>query len=336
MPATRSALLVAPLTMLLILPAAAPQSSLATSPSRVAVAPGLFEFHSGFWINLHHFLYVQARARKRYPDSRRRAVAAAPSDTVGFGALPTEQRRGWESALAYYEHELAPRDALLDSLMPPIKNRLGELEDVPSLAGSGLDTALVAALEQAAPAYRALWWPRHDAANRAWIRSMLPLLDRYGTSIARGVSDAFRTPWQGPLRVDVTAYANWAGAYTTEHPSRITISSLDPEGTGTLGLEGLFHESLHTMEDSIASALHAAGRARGKEVPYGVNHALIFYTAGEVTRRVVGTHTPYAITTGLWERSWPRYLPILRARWQPWLDGHTSFSDAIAAIVADL
>ena len=32
----------------------------------------------GFWLNLHHFLYVLGRAEAQMPDRQRRAVAAAP------------------------------------------------------------------------------------------------------------------------------------------------------------------------------------------------------------------------------------------------------------------
>ena len=47
---------------------------------------------------------------------------------------------------------------------------------------------------------------------------------------------------------------------------------------------------------------------------------LIFYTAGELTRRELAKsepYEPYALRFGIWTRgSFPRYLPILRDEWQ--------------------
>jgi hypothetical protein len=42
-----------------------------------------------------------------------------------------------------------------------------------------------------------------------------------------------------PIRVEVVAYAQWAGAYTTEDPPLIAISSLDEQHQGSDGLEQL-------------------------------------------------------------------------------------------------
>ena len=50
------------------------------SESIVPTKSKLFEFHSAFWVNLHHFLYVQARARMKTADSSRVAVAQAKND----------------------------------------------------------------------------------------------------------------------------------------------------------------------------------------------------------------------------------------------------------------
>jgi hypothetical protein len=142
-------------------------------------------------------------------------------------------------------------------------------------------------------------------------------------------------PWPvRPVRVDVSAYTNWAGAYTSERPSHIMISSLAAGYRDTLGLEMLFHEALHTLEDSLGAARTTASEATGKRIPYDLVHALIFYTAGEVTRRAVSGHVPYIESQGLVNRgSMSRFFPILRRHWQPYLDGTTTFEAAVAAIV---
>ena len=65
--------------------------SVATRPvaqPRATPAPEsrLFAMQSNFWVNLHHFLYVTARARRGLGTTRP-AVTSALADPAGFSAL---------------------------------------------------------------------------------------------------------------------------------------------------------------------------------------------------------------------------------------------------------
>lgn len=299
--------------------------------------PELFAFHSNFWLNLHHFLYVTARARAGL-DATRPAVVSALADTAGFGARPLSDKNDWRAAVAYYDSTLARRDVLFDSDMVAINNRLARLDSAPTVRRSGLDPSLVAILERAAPVYRRVWWSRHDRANHKWEARMRQLLTLYGESLAAKESRVFKEPWSTtPLRVDVTAYANWAGAYTTNSPSHITVSSENPGNQDDQGLEILFHEVLHTMDDKLLTALSAAFRARGKMLPRDPTHVFIFYTAGALTQRAVPGHIPYAEKNGLWARvsEFTRAFPVLQRCWQPYLNGGITFEEAVQRYAAD-
>jgi hypothetical protein len=293
--------------------------------------PTLFAFHSNFWLNLHHFLYNTARARAGL-DATRWVATSVLADTTGFGALPVSDQNEWNAAVVYYDSALARRDVLFDSGMVAVNNRLARLDSATSLRSSGLDPSLIAVLERAAPVYRKLWWSKHDAANHEWGASMQRLLASYGDNLAAEESRAFQEPWSsGPVRVDVTAYANWAGAYTTSDPSHITVSSEDPGNQADQGLEIVFHEVLHTMDDTLASLLRTAFRAQGKTLPRDPTHVFIFYTAGVLTQRAVPRHVPYAEKNGLWTRvaDFTRALPILQRSWQPYLDGKITLAEAV-------
>lgn len=318
---------------------AAPRSEtpLQTATKAARLRPGLFAFHSNFWLNLHHFLYVTTRARKGL-DARRPAVTSSLADTAGFGALLESDRKEWEAAVAYYDSAMASRDILFDSSMVTINNHLASADSAASLRGSGLDPSLIATLESAAPVYRRLWWLRHDAANRAWTARMQELLALHGDSMAAWESRALREPWSvAPVRVDVTAYSNWAGAYTTSGPSHITVSSKSDGNQDGQGFEILFHEVLHTMDDSLRSALSAAFCENGKTPPRDLTHTFIFYTAGALTKRAMPEHVPYGEKNGLWDRvpDFRRALPLLQRIWQPYLDGKTSFEEAVRQYAAE-
>ncbi len=320
--------------------ACAQPSSVLPAPSADAVVAEtqLFAFHSDFWVNLHHFLYVTARARAGL-DATRGAVTSALADTVGFGALPRAQQDGWNSALAHYGRTVATRDILFDSSLVAVNERLAELERASSVVGSaGLDSGIAAALARAAPAYRMLWWPRHDAANRRWTAEVLAPLALHGAEAARVEARAFRTPWSAtPVRVDVSAYTNWAGAYTTEYPSHINVGSRDAiPGEGPAKFETLFHEVLHTMDDSLFTMVRASFREAGKRLPRDPTHAFVFFTAGEVTRKLFPGYVPFAESGGLWTRNadFARVLPLLRAHWEPFLEGRSSMEEALRRIAA--
>jgi hypothetical protein len=257
---------------------------------------------------------------------------------VGLGALSPELRLGINDALAYYERHLAPLD-VFDRRMLAIKTRLGDLEDSTALRPGAVEDSLSAVLEAAAPAYRALWWPRHDAANRAWAAAVMPLLTRHGPALARAVTSAFREEWSPFLiRVDLSAYASWAGAYTSLYPDRITVSTLDPDYRDASALEMLFHESLHTYSDTLALALASAAAKAHISLPRDLVHAMIFYTAGALTQRELGaSYVPYAFRLGIWKRGdFPELLPLLEEEWQPYIDDGRSFDEAIAALIRRL
>jgi hypothetical protein len=171
---------------------------------------------------------VQARARLRTSDSTRPSVAKACDDLDLLPHLEAAQRRAWEAVLDYYEAHFASLDLVFDSSLIATTNRIAELESRFTLEASGLDPALVQILEAAATPYRAVWWPQHDATNRAWVAAMDPVLDKDGATLLHQAATALQTVWPTQaFRVDVRAYANWGGAYTTIAPPRITLASTD-------------------------------------------------------------------------------------------------------------
>ena len=313
-------------------------SAAASPPSTAARATTtLFDMQSNFWVNLHHFLYATARARRGL-DAGRATITQSLADTSGAGTLSPAMRADWDAALAYYDRAVAERDILFDSSLVVVNDVLTNVRG-PSLRETTLDTALVRALEQAAPGYRAVWWPRHDAANRRWIAAVLPLLAQHGDSAAAWEARIFGGAWaKEPVRVDVTAYANWAGAYTTEMPSHITIASLNEDTRGTAAFEILFHEVLHTMDGPLLERYRSAARAAGKRPLRNPTHPFIFYTAGEVTRQLFPGHVPYAKAVGLWTRvpDMRAMLPLLERSWQSWIADGTTLDAALRRIAVEL
>lgn len=238
----------------------------------------LLEFHSGFWVNLHHFLYEEATVASLKNGKARDAEPELPADKSRFAALTGDEQKEWKAAISYYQTNLIDRDLVFEDRMAATKNRLEALASETTLRDSGLDASLVAALERAAPIYRAHWWPVHDQMNRYWISKISPLVRQYGDRLATSIAAAYDTQWPpSPVRVDVVAYANWAGAYTTLDPTRVTISSSDAGNQGLGGLETVFHKSSHGLVQNVSRAILQECAARKVVLPRrDLWHAVLF------------------------------------------------------------
>src|SRR5437899_9919746 len=165
----------------------------------------VFELHSGFWINLHHALYHEAklRAASAQPDKGPRTsgptLSTAPDAKP---ALTSSEQHIWDDAVAYYVTNYASKDLLFSTELIQLKDQLGDFEDCDELSGrkrkfcdAGLPAKLTQVLESAAPVYRAHLWPKHDRANRRCIMRVAPLLREQGVGLSERLADIYQARW---------------------------------------------------------------------------------------------------------------------------------------------
>jgi hypothetical protein len=293
-----------------------------------------FNMHSGFWLNLHHFLYLQAVLAT--PEARKDG-ATAVSRAVPVRQMNSEQRVNWDKALAYYR-QFGGSDPLRDRDLITANYELSDAGNTSSIEGRHLNPEMKAALKEAAPVYRAVWWNDQDQKNRKWIERAALLVRKYGKNLSSRIASVYGTTWPtDKIPVEVVFYANWAGAYTTTHDTLITVSSVDPANQGNAALEILFHEASHALIDPVQEALANQCRLQAVTLnPPTLWHAILFYTTGILVREQLPGYTPLANSIGLWQRAWPMYIGPLKTDWQPYLDGKTSFSSALANLVKDV
>jgi hypothetical protein len=286
-----------------------------------AVAPLThFAFHSNLWLDLHYFLRASARG--------------APVPT----GLSAEEARQWEAGVAFYKR-YADRDLLRDDGMVEIKTALRAAEGKFTLDGVVVDAGVKGTLERLMPIYKEHWAGEHDRGNRTWIAEVQLLLERHEAALVQAFARTYESTWPGePIPVDVSVTAGPNGAYTTGPPTHVTISSSDEGLQGFAALEMLFHESSHSALSELFTRVRQAAEAQQVAVPPQLWHAVLFYTAGELTRRELESqgvaYREYAdqrlytnlCGTGCRER--------IVEHWAPRLDGRRSVADALAALVA--
>jgi hypothetical protein len=302
----------------------------------ITSSDNFFEFHSDFWINLHLFLYEQAAIATAGPRGTPHEAELATDASMAAG-LSEDESKAWSDALIYYRAKILRHDLATDDEMVKIKNRLEDIEGQTSADRSDLDPKLLSVLDTAAPIYRTHWWFLHDKSNQAWIAAVMPLIDSQGAGLAQQISTAFEIPWpERPLRVDVVAYANYAGSYTTLHPARITISSIDGGNQGTAAIEVLFHAASEVMIDTISATVKRAYETAKKDPPPEITEMILWYTSGYFVKQLYPNYTPYAERFALWvENSRTGYRAALVKDWQPRLEGKVTLDAALAQLAAD-
>jgi hypothetical protein len=312
----------------------------------------VFEFHSGFWVNLHHFLYLQGRILRAASEGTQ-AEPEIPSRykvLASTEGMTAEQRRAWQAAVEAYALSWSSRDLLLNNQMVLINDRLAELEDCPDLEGrsavectSGIVKDLVTALDEAAPIYRQRWWTEQDRINRAWIAAMIPQVRSLGGDLAAQLAATYESKWPPRIHVDVVNYAGPQGAYTSLAPLHLTVATSDSRNQNLNGFETLFYEASHVLARGVQEAIDAECRRLQKPIPRDLWHAVLLYTTLErIGRTSAGAQTkanaatkrlPRGNGNSLYDRGWGDYEPLLESFWQPYLNGRIEMETAIAQLI---
>lgn len=316
-------------------------SSPASAQGSVVLETRWFSFHSDPWINLHHFLYQWSRADLGIGEGR---TAVAVPEREELRNLNEGERKAWEEALVFYRARVAERDHFDDGMLE-LKDALLALDGDPSASPPDDIPGVARALERAMPVYLTRWWPAHDRANRTWIGEVGPLVrdNEAGFPILAARSFGGRWP-EGLRRVDVSAYANWQGGYTSVRPTHVMIISTSPKTQGLKGMEIAFHEVCHDDEVQGPSRadIRQAFATLGVEPNPNLWHALIFYTSGVYSRRIAralgeADYVPHMVREGIsgfagWRGIWE----ALDAEWPAVLQGTRDRREALAAVVRRL
>jgi hypothetical protein len=287
----------------------------------------LFDFHSGFWVNLHHYLHAHARSGS--------ALAEPLPD-----AATSEDRQQWRAAIESYRTRYGRRSLLFDEELVRLNSRLASAGNAPSLADAGVADADRSALEAAAPVYRRLKWPEHDRANQQFIAALAPLLKQHGDAIANRLAASFDATWPTtPIPVDIVHDAGPPGnAYTISEPTHINIGASDPRHQGLARLELIFHEASHRWDEVLMREVDDAAKRLGTKASRDLWHALLFFNAGTITADALtasGTsYRMYAVEQRVFGAPDSASWSAIGTHWPMFLAGKISRVAAIERILA--
>ncbi|HET6977560.1 MAG TPA: hypothetical protein VFI24_14615 [Pyrinomonadaceae bacterium] len=321
------------LLMSLVVPTATSEASRAALQKKRSKP--IFVFHTDeFWLNLHHFLYVLGRAQNKTADSAREAVNKAPAEQEkGLTTLSPTERNVWNEAVTAYAATFSKKDLVFDDPMPAIAKALARAGEARTLTTNEIDPAIPATLQRAGPIYRKAWWPEHKRANKSWQLAIQKLVAQHGPTVLNFITRSYQESWpEAGYAVHLSAFANWAGAYSTEG-NLLVVSTLAEGNRGLYALETIFHEAMHQWDDQISEALQTQARLQNKSAPRGLSHAMIFFTAGEAIRKLDAAYVPYAEKAGVWQRGLLQFKQPLEQIWKPYLDGKGTRDEALAQLI---
>ena len=262
-----------------------PLTSFQTERSETDILIGeseLYELHSNYWLNLHQFLYQQAR-QDQLPNIK------GVGDEARIESLSEEERNRFDQAIKYYEENIIEHHLLfgLNDLRVFLQEQqFFSIDEHPF--GEEYDP-LFKHLNAFLPVYKATFWPVHHKKNNEFLESNLDLLKDLETEVIPKLSLMAQAEWpEEKVRVDFSVYTNGVGAYTATRPEpNVVISSADVTASGNYLLEILFHESSHllfTMQDPWRVKIYNRAEELDMEFPRNLWHASLFYLSGRTVQ----------------------------------------------------
>ena len=289
------------------------------------------EFHSSFWLNLHHTLYAAAWAQRPEAGTLRARAGALPAPLDA--PLSDDERRAWSAAVDFYDRELANRDLLFDQRLARMKPALARGD----IAAVEVGDEVRKVLQRVEPIYRTHYWPAHDRTNRAWIETTVASIRDVSSDVIAKLERFYGVSWlDSPIRLDVVWIANRQGAYTTTEPVHAVVASGAPDHKGWNSVELVFHEISHKLvyplEAEIAKALGDAVKQHRD-----LWHVVQFYLTGAAVQHTLRArnieYTPL-LYQGLIDRAWPQYRDVVEKVWRQYADGGIGREEAVRRTVA--
>ena len=280
-----------------------------------------YAFHSQFWINLHHFLYQWAYAEAESKDWR------VPKNLVERGKLPSwsaAEEAAWREALGFYGEQMVGQSLNFDYVLGLLKRRLTTLDEASAVHFADVPLTIHATLASAAPVYRKYWWPQHDRRNRQRVQELQPRLEKLEEAFAHRLARAYGGEWpKDRVRVDLVAYSNWAGAYTSSHPfTHIVMSSTNEGYQGDPGFEMVLHETSHSgsLIRPVRRGLSRAFEEQGSRPPRDLWHVILFWTSGAIAERLLAEegvegYRAYAEANDLYTGPWESLRQAIEGVW---------------------
>lgn len=292
-----------------------------------------FDFYINKWLNQHHFLY-------RIADDLAKDSSSQLRDLPVFKGLKAGELAIAKEAVTHYQEHIIDKNLLFNSELRTIKANLSLLPDQVSWEETTFKADLVAVWKAFGLVYEKHIWPNHKTRNEKIVAEHFDRIHSFeGRALSR-LSQLSEAEWPaGKIRVDVSYYADWAGAYTSTNPLHIVISTatVGPEGDW---IETLFHESSHSLiggrKGKIAATIKEIAAESELVIPRQLWHAVLFYFAGNVIQDLLREEGVEYQLFMLRENVFGQYHQQLAVHLKPYLEGKIELKIALERLMLSL
>ncbi len=245
-----------------------------------------FSFHSHFWVNLHHFLYEKASGQEHQKLSEDGLAFLDIGEEGVFEKLNKGEKAAIDDALDYYRDSVIRKSLIGQgdiSLWLQKQDEEGLIQD------TLFSLKYTMLLNEVSKVYREHFWPIHLLQNQNTLKEQIGTITRFESEIMTRMEELAVSAWPiDRIRIDLTAYGNWAGAYTFIYPTpNVFISTLDPASRTSGFIETVFHESSHVLfsrESGFRSRIYFMSQELGVKFPKQLWHASLFYLCGRAVQ----------------------------------------------------
>lgn len=237
-----------------------------------------FDFHNNFWLNMHHMWFQKA-------SQARDTIWQNSFDESFISKLKESEKKALENTMGYYRDNLVGNSLLFNGVLYRLKRTLINFGPEDEVMGEELPAEVFEALNSTSSIYKKYFWKDHKSQNQLILQKNLELIEEFESAAVKRISNLAQQPWpEGKVRVDISYYSNWAGAYTTINPEVHVVITSQDEGPVNDWLELLFHEPSHAVisnnEYKVAEIIAQVSDELGLEVPRNLWHSLLFYFSG--------------------------------------------------------
>ena len=299
-----------------------------------------FAFYSDYWINLHHFLFQLAKGdqQKHLQDDGNALVDIGDDRKIHL--LSNDDTYVLLNAVKYYRDNLITKSLLfhLDDMRLWLQQQVA---DQP-ITDTAYSVAFTQILNDFAPVYSRHFWENHDAHNQKILNEYFETILDLEAPLTARLGKLAGMEWPDTIfRVDLTAYANWAGAYTQEYPTiNVFISTLDPLSDEPAFVETVFHEGSHIIfsrKSAFRSRIYHMSKEMEIDFPKHLWHASQFYLCGTLVQDGLEEKgEPYVLIMDRKQVFTELNSPAFRELLDAYIQGNVDMEKTIHALLLNL
>jgi hypothetical protein len=243
-----------------------------------------FTFHNNKWMNLHHFLYEKASNEQESKLKEDGLKFLNIGEKEILAKLSKEERLILDQCISFYKDSIIPQELLHSEriflwLIAQDENKI--------ITDKKLSEGLTLTLNKMNNVYTTYFWSAHKEHNVQLLKNHVDLIEQIETNVINDMQRLSGAVWCKKVRVDITTYGNWAGAYSPAN-NHIVVSTIDPLMQTSIFIEFVFHEGSHLLFQRNSPFRKSLFETTKKlKMPYSRNlwHAAMFYLSGVSTKK---------------------------------------------------